>query len=136
VSAPRLLIADDDPNMRALVRATLAREFPDALEIPDGRALFWELMRASLVKGAATPRELVIVADIRMPAYSGLDVLDAWRGEQDDVPIVVITSFPDEGVRARVRRLGAVLVAKPFSRAQLRGAVHDAVQRLRPRTEA
>jgi DNA-binding response OmpR family regulator len=133
VTAPLLVIADDDRDMRALVRDWLRPEFPDALEVADGRDLFWQLLRASFGIGIGD-RELVIVADIRMPAYSGLDVLDAWCDAGQPVPIVVITAFPDEWVRHRVARLDAQLLAKPFSRGQLREAVRAAASRARGRT--
>jgi len=56
-------------------------------------------------------------------------VLDAWRAQGDHVPIVVITAFPDEKIRGRVGVLDATLLAKPFTRAQLRLAVREAVRR-------
>lgn len=126
MTSPTLVIADDDANMRALVRHTLSEELPDAIEVTDGRELFWHLMRASFgVAGHA--RDLVIVTDVRMPAYSGLDVLDAWHQSNDHGPIVVITAFPDDRVRNRVARLRGSLLAKPFTRAQLRAAVREAL---------
>lgn len=131
MSRPTLVIADDDANMRALVRETLRGELPEAIEVADGRELFWQLMRSSFgVSGHS--RDLVIVSDVRMPAYSGLDVLDAWRHEHAKHPIVVITAFPDDRVRARAARLSASLVAKPFTRAQLQLAVRDALRTHRP----
>lgn len=129
MTAPLLLIADDDADMRTLVRSTLRPEYPDALELVDGRELFWQLMRASVTQA----RPVVVVADIRMPAYTGLEVLDAWHGEHAPLPVVVITSFPDDDVRARVAELGATLLPKPFTRARLRQAVDDVRRRERAR---
>lgn len=120
----QLVIADDDPDMRALVRATLSPEYPHAVEVVDGRDLFWHLVRQH------TPQDLVIVADVKMPAYDGLDVLDAWQEEHGEAPIVIITAFPDDAVRERVERLGATLLPKPFSRANLRAAVKAAQAKL------
>ena len=125
-----LLIADDDAGMRALVRSTLAPDLPDAIEASDGRELFWHLMRASFGVGAREDK-LVLVVDVRMPAYNGLDVLESWHDRKRDVPIIVITSFPDERTRKRVARLSATLVEKPFARATLRQAVLDATKRAR-----
>lgn len=127
MTGPLLVIADDDPDMRALVRDTLASEFPNVLELADGRELFWHLMRAEFAGTAA--RGLVIVTDVRMPAYNGLDVLDAWQEARPGEPVVVITAFPDDRVRARVARLGGHLVPKPFTRAALRRAVAEAAGR-------
>ncbi|HET9992780.1 MAG TPA: response regulator [Kofleriaceae bacterium] len=129
-----LVIADDDADMRALVRDVLRSEFPEAIEVADGRQLFWQLMRSSFGV-AGTSRDLVIVTDLRMPTYSGLDVLDAWHDPATASPMVVITAFPDDTARQRARRLDAALLAKPFSRAQLREAVRDAVRRTRGKGE-
>jgi len=125
----RLIIADDSAEMRAIVRAALRAEFPDAIEVEDGRQLFSALLRANLVSGAAPPPELVLVVDVRMPVYSGLEVLDAWREADHPIPVVVITSFPDDAVRGEVARLGAVLLPKPFSRATLQRVVGAAARR-------
>jgi len=129
MTSPTLVIADDDADMRALVRDVLRPEFPEAIEVVDGRQLFWHLMRASF--GARMTRDLVIVTDLKMPTYSGLDVLDAWHDPSSATPMVVITAFPDDAVRRRASRLDATLLAKPFTRAQLRDAVREAVRRTR-----
>lgn len=131
MTEPLLVIADDDPNMRALVRSGLQGSFPDAVEVSDGRGLFWHLVRSSFARRDDELRRLVIVADVQMPEYNGLDVLDAWQDGESDVPIVIITAFPDEATRARAERLGATLLAKPFSRASLQAAVDAAARRTR-----
>jgi DNA-binding response OmpR family regulator len=131
VTAPLLVIADDDADMRSLVRATLAREYPEAIELASGRELFWHLLRQSFASVRAPARPLLVVADVRMPGYTGLEVIDAWQNDDRDVPFVVITSFPDEAVCARVAELGATLVKKPFTRAALRDGVREARRRTR-----
>ena len=129
MSSPLLVIADDDADMRSLVRVTLAAEFPDAIELASGRDLFWHLLRASFASVRAPARPMLVVADVRMPGYTGLEVIDAWQNDDRDVPFVVITSFPDDSVRARVAELGATLVTKPFTRAALRDGVRAARRR-------
>jgi DNA-binding response OmpR family regulator len=128
-SDPLLVIADDDPDMRALVRSTLHQDFPNAVEVGNGRDLFWNLLCSSFAHKGESPHEMVVVADVRMPAYNGLDVLDAWQDGASDAPIVIITAFPDAEVRARVKRLGAALLPKPFTCAGLRAAVRHVARR-------
>ncbi len=134
-SQPRLIIADDSADMRWLVRSTLQPEFPDVLEAADGRQLFSLLLRTSLAAGSSEPAALVLIVDVRMPVYDGLEVLDAWQDDEPHIPVIVITSFPDDAVCAEVERLGAILLPKPFSRATLRRVVSDAARRARQRTE-
>ncbi len=135
MSRPTLIVADDSADMRALVRSTLHRDYPDVIEAADGRQLFWHLLRTSFVTSGAARGRLVVIADVCMPAYDGLDVLDAWHDGAALVPVVVITSYPDDRVRARVERLGGILLPKPFSRTSLRDAVAQAARRL-PRERA
>lgn len=131
MTRPTLIVADDSADMRALVRATLRRDYPDVIEAADGRQLFWQLLRTSFVTAGHAQTPFVVIADVCMPTYDGLDVLDAWHDGSARVPVVVITSYPDERVRARVRRLGGILLPKPFSRTSLRDAVAQAARRLR-----
>ena len=115
----RLLIADDNPAMRKLIRTVLADRFDEILEAADGRELFWTLVRESY-SGA---QDLAVVADVCMPVYSGLDVAGVCEDLGVHVPTVLITSFPSADVRARVERLGCTLVAKPFTTSDLRQVV-------------
>ena len=133
-SKPRLIIADDSADMRWLVRSTLP-EFTDVLEAADGRQLFSLLLRASVAAGSSEPAALVLIVDVRMPVYDGLEVLDAWQDDEPHIPVIVITSFPDDAVRAEVERLGAILLPKPFTRATLRRVVNAAACRARQRPE-
>ena len=118
----RLVIADDSAEMRRFVRNAVGPAFGDVVEVCDGRELFWALLRARFA--ARSQPDLVVITDIAMPAYNGLDVLDAW-GDDVAVPTIVMTAFPSEAVRARAARLGVALLAKPFSLARLRRIVQD-----------
>jgi DNA-binding response OmpR family regulator len=126
---PLLVIADDDPDMRALVRLALEQQYPDAHEVADGRDLFWYLLRSRFAPRGEQLRDLVIVADVCMPEYDCLDVLDAWQDGNSDAPIVIITGLVDEEVRARAARLGATVLQKPFSCKSLRAALDGAARR-------
>ena len=51
-----------------------------------------------------------------MPAMSGLDLLTHMRTQGNDAPFIFITAFPDESVRARALKAGAIcFLAKPFA---------------------
>jgi FixJ family two-component response regulator len=57
-----------------------------------------------------------VVADVQMSGMSGLDLLTHVRTRGNDVPFIFITAFPDEGVRARALKVGAIcFLAKPFA---------------------
>ena len=119
----RLIIADDSPEMRSLVRAAIGDEFGEVVEATDGRELLWTLLRTTYAGNA----EVLVVTDLCMPTYTGLDVLDAWADLERRVPMILITAFPSDAVRARAKELGVLVLGKPFSMATLR----DAVQQVR-----
>jgi FixJ family two-component response regulator len=57
-----------------------------------------------------------IVADVQMPAMSGLDLLTHMRAQGYAVPFIFITAFPEDNVRARALKAGAIcFLAKPFA---------------------
>jgi FixJ family two-component response regulator len=61
-----------------------------------------------------------VIADVQMSAMSGLELLAAMRAKGCDSPFIFITAFPDENLRAKAMRAGAVcFLAKPFSVHQL-----------------
>jgi FixJ family two-component response regulator len=73
-----------------------------------------------------------VVADVQMPGMSGLDLLMQVRTRGNDVPFIFITAFPDESVRARALRAGAIcFLAKPFAGPVLIGCIETAVNRNR-----
>ncbi len=122
---PRVLvIADDSAEMRWFVRSAIGHAFSEVVEVADGRELFMALLRSSFsAKGGE--RDQLIVSDLYMPAYDGLDVLDACQELDAGTKTVLITAFPSEAVRRRASELGAVMLAKPFSAADLRQVVRE-----------
>jgi FixJ family two-component response regulator len=73
-----------------------------------------------------------VVADVQMSGMSGLDLLTHVRTRGNDVPFVFITAFPDENVRARALRAGAIgFLAKPFAGPVLIGCIETALKRHR-----
>jgi len=71
-----------------------------------------------------------VVADVQMPGMSGLDLLMHVRTLGNDVPFIFITAFPDESVRARALKVGAIcFLAKPFTGSVLIGCIETALNR-------
>jgi CheY-like chemotaxis protein len=128
--AGKIGIADDSSEMRWLIRSVVESDFDEIeeiVEVADGRQLLWELLRSSFTSRSADRTHAVVVADLAMPAYSGLDIIDVWRDLNPTTPTILITAFPSEAVRERASRLGAVVLAKPFSTSALRHVIREAV---------
>lgn len=57
-----------------------------------------------------------VIADVQMSAMSGLDLLTEMRAKGCDSPFIFITAYPDENLRGRAMKAGAVcFLAKPFA---------------------
>jgi two-component system response regulator (stage 0 sporulation protein F) len=122
----RLVVADDSADFRSFVCAALRDLFVDTVEVADGRSLFWTVEGLARARRADDP-ELVVVSDVFMPHYTGLEVLEAWQGASFDVPVVLVSAFADRALAERVRASGALLLAKPFPLHTLRAAVRAAI---------
>jgi DNA-binding NarL/FixJ family response regulator len=96
----RVLIVDDEEDMRALVRATIEianRGLSVAGEASDGDAA---------VSRVREDRPEVVVLDHRMPGATGLETAKRILEEHPDQAIVLFSSFLDPDVTARARSLG------------------------------
>jgi two-component system, response regulator, stage 0 sporulation protein F len=117
---PRILLAEDDDEMRTLVAGALRADGHDVVEVGDGGRMLVRLARGYLV--GSTPYDL-LVSDIRMPVCSGLQILESLRLARWPTPAILMTAFGDEQTRARAEVLGAVIFMKPFDMDDLRTAV-------------
>jgi FixJ family two-component response regulator len=71
-----------------------------------------------------------VIADVRMPDMNGLDLLANMRARGKDAPFIFITAFPEESLRVRAVKAGAVcFLAKPFSGPVLIDCIETALNR-------
>jgi DNA-binding response OmpR family regulator len=102
-----------------MIRDALTPDFAEILESADGRSLFWALEAHLGAVNDHVP-DLLVIADERMPVYSGLHALEAWSEVKHHFPFIVLSSAPDDAIRDRVHAMGALLLKKPFSPRTLR----------------
>ena len=101
----RVLIVDDEPPIRKLLRMGLTAQGYQVLEAPNGKAAL-ELV--------AQGPDLVIL-DLGLPDVQGFDLLRTIRARNEQVPIVVLSSRGDEAAKVAALDLGADdYVTKPF----------------------
>jgi DNA-binding NtrC family response regulator len=111
----RVLIVDDDDEMRVVLRRMLESDGYDVTEQSRATHVLEALRR--------TPFNLVIL-DKEMPGLTGLDLLPVLRREFPRLPVVFVTAFGGRQVASSALRLGATsYLEKPFRLAQL----HDAI---------
>ena len=126
--APSVLVADDDDNLRASVRASLEREGFLVREARDGVEAR-EILALPDAAEAGTRPSLVIL-DISMPRLSGLDLLRELRSKDDGIPVIFLTSRDEELDRVLGLELGADdYLPKPFSLRELAARVRAVLRR-------
>jgi CheY-like chemotaxis protein len=110
---PRILIAEDDPEMRRLLAWNLRKAGFDTVECSDGWDLLDHLGNPVL---SGTPDDFdLIVSDIRMPGVTGLEILEGIHETEWFVPMVLITAFGSDQVHQEADELGAAgIFDKPF----------------------
>ena len=96
----RILIADDHAMLRGGLKQILALEFPRAIF---GEAGTYQETMAQVDKESWD----VLVLDIFMPGRSGLDVLKELQVIKSELPVLVLSSAPEEQMAPRVLRVGA-----------------------------
>ncbi|WP_280418946.1 response regulator transcription factor [Nocardia carnea] len=121
-----ILVADDDPVVREVVRRYLERDGRTVVETGDGRAAHAVLARTG------TPDDVELaVLDVMMPEPSGIDLCRAVRaGRRPDLPIILLTALGDEDDRVLGLEAGADdYVTKPFSPRELALRVASVLRR-------
>ena len=116
-----VFLAEDDDDLRSLIGDALRNGGFVVQEARDGAAMI-DLLETSFLRVPALPD--AIVMDIRMPRCDGLDVLRALRLSRWNVPVILMTAFPDEDVLQSAWQLGAAcLLPKPLDVDDLVAAV-------------
>ncbi len=119
----RILLIDDDPGIRDVVRFALAREGFEVEEAADGTA--------GLASAAARPPDLVLL-DVMMPGPDGMEVCRRLRA-RGRTPIIFLSSRDDEIDRVLGLELGGDdYVTKPFSPRELVARVKAVLRRTAP----
>ncbi|HEX3905862.1 MAG TPA: response regulator [Polyangia bacterium] len=101
-----ILVAEDDPDLRRLLAATLRRDGHQIVEARDSAELL-EALASTLIEPDASPFDLVI-CEQTLPGIPGLTLLAGLRGRDRATPFILITD--EAAVRARAERLGAAVL--------------------------
>jgi CheY-like chemotaxis protein len=118
---PRVLIADDEASMRALVARAIAMDGHETVTAQDGAEALEILTR----DGGAFD---LLLTDIQMPIMDGIALALSVARDFPKLKILLMTGFADQ--RERASNLNAIVhdvITKPFSVADIRTAVADAL---------
>ncbi|MBN2493715.1 MAG: sigma-54-dependent Fis family transcriptional regulator [Deltaproteobacteria bacterium] len=118
--AARILIADDEHNIRKVLSATLRREGHDVLTARDGEEAI-ELLGAGKVQ--------VVVTDLKMPKLDGLAVLRHVQQHMPQVPVIIITAHGTIDNAVEALKSGALdYITKPFDQSNLIQTIAKAIR--------
>ena len=123
----RVLIVEDDDRIRELLGMLMQSEGFEVVELRDGMEAL-RYLSACEIYGDDVVRPDLVVADIQMPEFSGLDLLMGIREHRRRPPVVMVTGIKDDEVHREARRLGAACVInKPFDIERFLRAVDEAL---------
>ena len=94
----RILVVDDEEDVRAFLAETLERGGHDVTQAADG---------AAAIRAAREEPFDVVLTDLRMPGTDGMTVVRTVRTEQPDVEVIVLTAFGDVSTAVEAMKLGA-----------------------------
>ena len=119
-STIKILVVDDEPPIRKLLRVGLGTEGYTILEAGSG---------TEAIELLAQMRPDLILLDLGLPDIQGHDLLAKWRNELFDLPILILSSRTDEAGIVKALELGADdYVTKPFGTKELVARIRVALR--------
>ena len=120
----KILVVDDEPTVGQSIRLALES---------DGYAVEVEASGEAVLRRGDLGGFALILIDMMMPGIDGLDLLKGIRARDAAPRVVIITGYPTDKAEARALRMGASdFLPKPFTPAELRGAVARALAQAPP----
>jgi DNA-binding response OmpR family regulator len=114
-----LLVVEDDPEMRDLLRKVIEKEGYAVSVAPGAREALALLSQARID---------LVITDLVMPGEGGLEILRVIQEENLVLPVIIITAFGDWGSYSRALEMGAAAyISKPLRMAELIAAIHAAL---------
>ncbi len=126
-----VLVVEDDAGVRAMVREALETSGYRVVEASNGREALEEARRAEGIS--------LIISDVVMPEMGGTDMWERLAGEGFDIPLVVMSGFPEEKDVAKLSRCAAAYLQKPFGPSEISRVVRttlDSFSKERSRSNA
>ncbi len=124
----RVILAEDDKALRDVLAAVLRKAGYEVVEAADGTRLV-DLMADELLQRDHLDAYDLIISDVRMPGWTGLEVLRSLRAAGDRTPVLLITAFGDSGLHQEAFRLGVTsMLDKPFDLATFRARAQAALR--------
>lgn len=123
---PRILLAEDDDEMRKLLAFALSEDSYEVTQCHDGGEFLVRLQ--SFIKDKRNVDFDIIISDIRMPGLTGLEILEELHECKGFPPMILITAFGDKETHAKAEKFGAAAIFdKPFEIDDLLAKVREII---------
>jgi FixJ family two-component response regulator len=118
---PLISIVDDDESMREAIKG-LMRSLGDRVEAVASAQEFLSSRHGR--------RASCVIADMQMPGMTGLELHQSLLASGQPIPTILITAYPDNGVRQRALAAGVIgYLSKPFEQDDLLACIRAALTR-------
>jgi DNA-binding response OmpR family regulator len=122
-----ILIVDDEPNVRLMLRTALESSGYRVFEAADGRVAMAQVRESACD---------LILLDLRMPKLDGMETLALLRQQRDTTPVVMLTAHGSIPDAVAAMKLGAIdFLTKPITPRDLRAVVSDVLRRNQERPD-
>jgi len=116
----KILVVDDELNMRLVLKTLLGKEGYEVATAPDG----FEALK--ILKGGDVK---VVVTDMKMPRLDGMGLLDRVMHEYPSIPVILITAHGTVATAVDALKRGAFdYITKPFEQEELKNVIHKAIK--------
>src|SRR5512135_1945040 len=113
----KILVADDEQNLRRVLTALLRREGHDVVQAANGVEAIEHLAEVD-----------VVITDLRMPGADGMEVLRTASAKHPHVPVIMITAYGSVGQAVEAIKAGAFdYIEKPFEQDSIKIIVEKAI---------
>src|SRR3954469_10952896 len=113
----KILVADDEQNLRRVLVAMLRRDGHDVVQAASGAEAIGQLAEGD-----------VVITDLRMPGADGMEVLRTAAKNFPQVPVIMITAYGSVGQAVEAIKAGAFdYIEKPFEQDSIRAIVEKAI---------
>ena len=121
---PLIAIVDDDEAVRIALQALVR-----SLGFPNSAFASAE----DFLSSRDLPRSACVIADVNMPGVTGLELHHRLIASDTDIPVILVTAYPDDALRQKSLRAGVVgYLSKPFGDNDLLACVRAALERAKP----
>ena len=114
-SHERILIIEDDPDIRDILKLQLEQGGHQVIEAKDGQEGIYLMKKESNFLQVG-----LIITDISMPKVNGVEVIDYIKANVPSIPIIVVTGYPDTDLAVKLLQKGVkYYLVKPVEEATL-----------------